>query len=211
MDIRTFAAIFGLIVSILFAGAAELSESCSELRENVLRLHILAESDSAEDQQLKIQVRDALLAHSEELFGGCDTMEELISAAEKNNDRICAIAEETLRRNGCDRSVSAEVEKIGFDTRVYGELTVPEGEYTALRVVIGSGKGKNWWCVMFPPLCIPCFTGELSDEEILSEYDNIISEEQAEMLYEPDEYKVRFYFAEKLEQLLSYFNSDDNN
>lgn len=208
MDIKTFAAIFGLIVSILFAGGAELADNCRQLRENILRLHILAESDEEADQQLKLAVRDALLEHSEELFGSCDNLEEMIAAAEENKDEICRIAEETLRKRNCYSNVTVEIEKIGFDDRVYGGLTVPGGEYTAVRVNIGSGNGKNWWCVMFPPLCIPCFTGGATEEEILEEYENIISKEQAQMLYSPAEYQVRFYFAELLEQLADYLNSD---
>ena len=205
MERKTFAAIMGLIIAVFFAASAELKGECRQLEENVLRLHILAESDSERDQSLKLMVRDALLEKSEDIFGGADSMEEMIACAEENSELITETAENVLRENGCDAKVSAKVEKIHFDKRVYGDITMPEGDYTALRVVIGSGGGHNWWCVMFPPLCIPCFTGEMTEDEMLEKYDCVITEEQAEMLRSGDEYEIRFYFGELLEKLVESF------
>lgn len=196
MDKRVFAAVLGLIFSVIFAGTAELFDNCRQLEENVLRLHILADSDSYTDQQLKLMVRDSLLEHSEEIFGGSAERDDIIECASRNMDRICEIAEETLSENGSDCTVKAELAEMSFDRRVYGNIVMPEGDYTALRVTIGSGSGHNWWCVMFPPLCIPCFTDEMTDEEMLEKYGDIITDDEAELLMDHGSYEIKFYFRE---------------
>ncbi len=150
-----------LIFSVLLS-MTSFDASCEELRSNVLRLHILANSDSAEDQRLKLSVRDALLNESEGLFTGADTLSEAVVLADGNKDVIKRIAENTLRENGCDYPVSVSVGEAFFDTRVYDDFSLPAGVYDALKIEIGRAEGKNWWCVIFPSICVGA-AGDLSD------------------------------------------------
>ena len=152
LEISCFAA---MVLTIIFSGSLfSFEKDCSAVRSKVLRLHVIANSDSAEDQALKLKVRDALLLQGGEVFASGSTKESAEKAACKNLQSFLQTAEKTIRENGKSYNVCISVGKSSFPTRVYENITLPAGEYDALRVVIGEGKGKNWWCVMFPPLCI---------------------------------------------------------
>ncbi len=197
-------AALGLSISVFCAGVSETLTDYENITDNVFRLHIIANSDSEYDQQLKLAVRDELINRSPELFGDCHSRDEIISAAEDELEEIEETARETLKSYGCDSEVKAEITEMDFDTRYYGELTVPEGEYTALRVTIGEGNGHNWWCVMYPPLCLPCFTEEKETDEVLEGCEDIIPESSADMLKEPEKYEVRLYCVELLEKFIDF-------
>jgi stage II sporulation protein R len=162
------ALLIGLVLTLLVSDFTAFKQNYDNLQKDVLRMHILANSDSDDDQAVKLKVRDALLKNSEILFEGCDTMEELTARANDVKDKIVDIANGVLAENGFTYTASCEVTNMEFDDRVYGELTMPAGEYEAVRVTLGNADGKNWWCVMYPPLCIPYATGfeeiEKSDE-----------------------------------------------
>ncbi|MCM1578603.1 MAG: stage II sporulation protein R, partial [Ruminococcus sp.] len=111
------------------------------------------------------------------------------------------IAEDVLKKNGCDDKVRCEIKKVSFDKRDYGSFSVPAGEYTALQVVIGSGGGHNWWCVMYPPLCVPCAGVDMTDEEILEKYGGELSEEEILLMTESGDFEARFYLAELAQRL----------
>lgn len=153
--------IFALIFSVLLS-MVSFDASCEELRDNVLRLHILANSDCDYDQSLKLSVRDALLREGEGLFSGADTLEDAKALANANAETIKIIAEKTLKEQGCDYPVNVKVDKTFFDTRVYDDFTLPAGVYDALNVEIGKAEGRNWWCVIFPSICVGA-AGDLSD------------------------------------------------
>ena len=152
---------FALIFSILLS-LVSFEASCEDLRKNVFRLHVIANSDSLEDQGLKLLVRDAILRESDELFLGADTLGEAITSANSNIPVITNIAQTTVRDAGYDYKVTVSVEKSFFDTRVYDDFTLPAGVYDALKIEIGEAKGKNWWCVLFPSICVGA-AGDLSD------------------------------------------------
>ena len=144
----------GLLGAILYANVSSVSRTVDKLQAQVLRLHILANSDSEEDQALKLAVRDRLLSCSEELFGDAQTLEEAYDAAQSKLDRIREIARQVVQEQGFTYDVEAELVEMPFDERVYEDLTMPAGEYEALRITIGEAEGHNWWCVVFPPLCL---------------------------------------------------------
>lgn len=131
------------------------SASAESVRSDVVRLHILANSDSEKDQAVKLLVRDALLKSNNELLSSDITTENAEVYFIKNKDELLKIAEKTLTENGFDYNVEISLDKEYFSTRRYGELIFPAGEYTSLKVILGEGNGHNWWCVMFPPLCVP--------------------------------------------------------
>lgn len=123
------------------------------LQENLIRLHVVANSDSEADQTLKRAVRDAILAEVTPLFASTRTRAEAEAAIRQAMDRIEAVANRVIREQGQQYPVHAEVGQFAFPARFYGELFVPAGQYSALRVAIGEAKGANWWCVLFPPMC----------------------------------------------------------
>lgn len=190
----------GLILAILISNAGSFikdGKSLDRLRGSVLRLHILAESDSDEDQRLKLLVRDELLRS--DIFGDAETLAEAEAIAAERLPDIVEIAEETLRRNGCNAEVTAELADMHFDSRVYGDITMPAGDYRALRVSIGSARGHNWWCVMYPPLCLPaaCEAGEETVEDKSAE-EEFFDEKELDILTKPKKYEVRFAIWDKI-------------
>ncbi|MBQ4050838.1 MAG: stage II sporulation protein R [Oscillospiraceae bacterium] len=197
---RLLTAALLIIFMISFTVAADFGRGCRELREDMLRLHILAQSDLPEDQALKLAVRDRLLERSADWAAASGEKEQMMLYLSENLDDIEAAAEETLLENGCDLPVKAELSHSFFDTRVYEERTVPAGWYDTLRVTIGEGKGKNWWCVLYPPLCLPAAEGEA----IL---DNSFTDEEKAVLSSPQRYQIRFLTVELIEKFLNWLRS----
>lgn len=189
----------GFILTIIISnsvGFIKDGRKLDQLRESVLRLHILADSDSEEDQRLKLCVRDALLERSGELFGEADDLESAEEAALEALPEIVDIAEDTLRAQGCDSPVRAYLADMEFDERVYGNITMPAGKYRALCIEIGEAKGHNWWCVMYPPLCIPAAEEVESRDE--KEY---FDEKELDIVYRPKKYRIKFAIWDKFKKL----------
>lgn len=190
IDISVF-----LTLVICIAATVSFENDCKGIREEVLRLHVIANSDEEYDQELKLKVRDALLQSGESIFSGS---EDIISAESKIADKSYILrytAEETVRNLGFDYDVKIELARSYFPTRTYGELTLPAGYYKAVRVIIGEGKGKNWWCIMFPPLCLPAVTNK---EEIISDF---LSDEEMKIVTAEPGYEIRFWLVEKYYQV----------
>lgn len=145
-----------IFLSLYFAFSVVLfSAEASSVRNSVVRLHILANSNTEIDQNVKLKVRNALLQNNLNGHKGFNNSQEAAKYYSKNTTELKNIAEKVLKDNGMDYSVNVLVGKEFYKTRTYGDLTFPAGEYTSLRIILGEGKGENWWCVMFPPLCIP--------------------------------------------------------
>lgn len=134
---------------------------CYETRAGgVLRLHVIANSDAPDDQQLKLKVRDAILDFERTRLSGCKDNIEARAALMRNGSELISTVENVLIANGRDYGVQLMIGNYVFPEREYGYITYPEGEYEALKVVLGEGKGQNWWCVIFPPLCIVDWDGK---------------------------------------------------
>ena len=147
--------LIGLVFTLFSSGVNKTVATGNEIRSETLRLHIIANSDSEEDQQLKLKVRDAVLEATGELFAEVSGKTEAVAAAEYSANDIKEIAEKTIAEEGFDYPVQVEVTEMWFETRSYEGFTLPAGDYDAVRIIIGEGEGKNWWCVMYPALCIP--------------------------------------------------------
>lgn len=157
---RWEAALMTAFALFLTAGMAAGAEEAA-LADRVVRLHVIANSDAAEDQALKLQVRDAVLAAAEPLLAGADGREAAEAALSAHLDELAAAGRSVVEKAGRDDAVTAALEEVWFPTRVYGEgFALPAGRYRALQVVIGAGQGRNWWCVVFPPLCLASVTEE---------------------------------------------------
>ena len=156
----------GIIFTMLTSMINRTAAIGNEVRSETLRLHIIANSDSEEDQSLKLKVRDAVLESTGELFAEVSGKTEAVTAAKYSSDDIKLIAETVIKENGFDYDVQVEVTEMWFETRSYDGFTLPAGDYDAVRIIIGEGEGKNWWCVMYPALCIP------GAEESIEKYGN---------------------------------------
>ena len=174
----------------VLVSVAQFDAGCEKIREDVLRLHILANSDSADDQYLKLLVRDEIVAVSENLFADCKSRSDAETAARANINLLQSAAEKVLVEQGSDYAVSVRVDDSHFDTRHYDDVTLPAGDYAAIQVVIGEGKGQNWWCVMFPQMCLPAATKQ---NKSLGKGDEIVGNYQ--------KYKVKFKVVEIYEWL----------
>lgn len=129
---------------------------------SVIRLHILANSDSPEDQQIKLQVRDILLDSFGQMLknAGAESPEEVCAFIRQHLDQIACCASKAAHQAGFHGSVKTEFGLLHLPEKTYGQLTLPEGDYMGLRITIGSGKGRNWWCVLYPELCVSLLCGE---------------------------------------------------
>ncbi len=181
------------VTMIFFLSITNFAAKTEDISNNVLRLHILANSDSEADQALKLKVRDAILEAGESAFSGAENVEEAEKRILANSDELLAVAESVIQEEGYDYGVTFEITNDSFPTRTYGDVTLPAGEYRAVRMVIGEGEGKNWWCVMFPALCLPG-----ASETSL---DAVLSEDEIELLQSDPEIDVRFKIAEVFEGL----------
>lgn len=194
---RILTVILLIIFSACIEFSADFADGCQELREDMLRLHILAASDSPADQALKLAVRDRLVEESESWAAVSGDKEQMMFYLSEHLDKVETAAEETLAGEGCALPVRAELSRSFFDTRVYGDRTVPAGWYDALKVTIGEGAGQNWWCVLYPPLCIPAAEGEaILDERFTAEEKAVLSS--------PPRYRVRFLTVELAERFLNW-------
>ena len=188
-----FVPIFLICVIVLCAVTPAIAMS-ENISENVLRLHIIANSDSDYDQSVKLKVRDRILNVTKDLYRNCDTVNEAVSVTEENIDLLRNEAQKTLSFYGSECEATAYVTKEYFSTRYYENFTLPAGIYQSVKIEIGEAKGKNWWCVMFPTVCI---TGCTDD------FDKSLSVEEKKMLTER-KYIVRFKAVEIYERLKNH-------
>ena len=197
--LKIFAPLF-LVFVFMFSYIAPFIETSENISDQVFRLHILANSDSAEDQQLKLKVRDEILKKGETVFAFSNSLEETIELCKNNIALFQQTAEQCLKDNGSDYEVKVYVDKEYFNTREYDEITLPSGIYNALKIEIGQGKGHNWWCVMFPAICL---SGVTDDE--LNKY---LSEDEQKLVNSDSKYEVRFKIVEIYEKVKSKIISE---
>ena len=171
----------------------------NEIYESVVRLHVLANSDSEEDQALKLKVRDSVLEATTELVAGCRSAEEAERILSENLELLKEKASATVEAEGFDYSVEIALGNEDYPTRDYGELCFPSGNYTSLRILIGDAEGQNWWCVLFPPLCMSAATCESEDAIQVG-----FSGEEYKIITDTDRgsYKIRFKILEAIDETL---------
>lgn len=155
--ILTLILIFTLLISYARATGSDISNS-------VLRLHILANSNTDADQKLKLAVRNRVLSETRSIFESSSSAAESARLAKEHSSIIQSIVEDEIKTQGFDYSAAVSIEETAFPTKTYGDLTLPSGKYTAVRIKIGEANGQNWWCVMYPPLCFADGVITASDE-----------------------------------------------
>ena len=154
---------FGLICAVMLS-MSHFSAACDDLRQNLLRLHIIANSDSIADQELKLKIRDEILSKTDGMFLNSNDLQAAKEIVYANLSRFEQIANDVIKENGFNYNATASLGVSDFDTRYYEDFTLPAGEYQSLIITLGEGNGKNWWCVVYPTVCIPAAKkGELED------------------------------------------------
>lgn len=171
-----------------------------EIYDSVVRLHVIANSDSEYDQQLKLMVRDGVLAKASEIVAGCTTREEAESALLGGLEQIGASAARVIAREGADYRVTVELGEEEYPTKSYESFCFPSGTYMSLRVCIGGAEGENWWCVLFPNLCFSAATKKNAEDAFIEAG---LTPEQYKIITESDgtKYNIRFKFLEAFEEL----------
>ena len=175
--LRVLLILFLLMIFIFITAKSYANSIFENLTENVFRLHILANSDSNEDQELKLQVRDEIIKYIKTLTSDCKTKNEVISIVSSNLDKLVQIAKKTITQNGYNYDVTVELGNFYFPTKYYGNVSMPAGNYDAIRIKIGKAEGKNWWCSLFPSLCFTDVSNGIIDKNA-EEYTLITSNNQ---------------------------------
>ncbi len=184
-----------IVVAVMFS-VVPFQSTCKELENDVLRLHIIANSDTEEDQNLKLKVRDSVLTAVSKLYDDVTTKEEAKEITHNNLPLVIETAQDVVKKYSKDYEVEARVTNKFFDTRYYDEFTMPAGMYDTLEIKIGEAKGKNWWCVMFPTLCVGASSKESMQEDLSSDEYEVIT---------GDDYVFKFKIVEFFEKICSYF------
>ncbi len=181
------ALLIGLIVTFTYFVFEDSYNDVSKLQNSVLRLHILANSDLEYDQRLKLEIRDAILEEFSDALNSENSIEAQKNVLD-NLDLLSHTAKRVINEHGYDYSVNIALERIEFDERVYSDITMPAGTYDAVRIEIGEAKGKNWWCVIFPSMC-------LSDSVCISDAEEYFSDDEIIILKKPQkiEYKLKCF------------------
>ena len=191
-------ALIAFVLTVIYS-VIPFQAVCAEIPNDVFRFHILANSDTEEDQALKLKVRDKVLEKTKILFDTANSKSDAEKFVKANLETIEEIAQNEVYKNGYNYPVKAEIVNMHFDTRYYESYTLPAGMYDALRITIGNAKGHNWWCVMYPSICI---SSEESQDEAAKETFN---DNQYDIV-KNEKYEYKFKVVELFERLSSLFN-----
>ncbi|ABK62525.1 MULTISPECIES: stage II sporulation protein R [Clostridium] len=188
-----------LVISYMKADASQKS-----IAEKVIRFHVIANSDSTEDQALKLKVRDNVLKYISPKLKNSKSIEESREIIKENNYEINKIAVKTIEENGYTYTVKSKLSHENFPVKTYGNITLPQGNYEAYRIIIGNGQGHNWWCVMFPPLCFTDITkGDVEVKKTDEMMKKTLSKEEYELVnddVEKNNLVFKFKIAEKIKE-----------
>lgn len=187
--------VFCLILTVI----PHSSEKVIDVTESTVRLRVVANSDSELDQCLKLMVRDGIIDKAHEIFADCGNLSEAENRIEKSMVVLSAEAQKILKQNGCNHPVIVRLINEDVPVRRYSDFTFPAGNYKTLRIDIGKAEGKNWWCVMYPPLCLSAATGDVYAETAVFKKHGF-TDKQIDELRNPKK-KVKFAIWEWLKSL----------
>lgn len=194
-----------LLLFLQICASSYVSAISSEISDSVFRLHVIANSNSEEDQDLKYLVRDNIISYMNSLIDINSSKEEIINIAYANLDNIKEIALKTIKENGFNYNVSMEIAKTDFPTKIYGDISLPSGNYDSLNVKIGNATGQNWWCVMFPPLCFVDVSSGIVPDSSKEQLKSDLSTEEYLLISknENSSKDIKFKF-----KIIEFFNSN---
>lgn len=194
--------LISLFIGLMATGVAMqyISNAKSDIQSSVVRLHVIANSNSAEDQQLKLKVRDAVIAYLKDKLDNAQSTQETKEIIDFELQSIANAALAEVSSNGYSYDINAQLGRFEFPTKKYGKTQLPKGEYDALRIVIGDGAGENWWCVLFPQLCFTSSQGAELTEEGKKQLKNVLTEDEYNILTSSQEgsipVKIKFRLLE---------------
>ena len=191
-----------LFIYVIICAFSYVNPVSSNIQNSVFRLHVIANSDSDEDQNLKYIVRDSILNYINTISENSHSKDDVIQLAKENLDAIKNIAQQTIYQNGYSYEVSVDIGNFAFPTKTYGDISFPAGFYDALKVQIGEAQGQNWWCVMFPPLCFVDVTSGIVPDDSKENIKNNLSQEEYNLLSEntPD-INFKFRIVEMIQNI----------
>lgn len=170
-----------------------------KLSGEVFRFHVIANSDSEEDQELKMKVKEAVVAYMRETLSGAENAAEAKAWAIRHKEELVRVSEEVLRAEGCSDKVTAEVVRCEFPDKTYGDITFPAGWYDALRIKIGKAQGHNWWCVLYPNLCFMDSVHAIVPKEGKEELRSVLTDEEYAMIVKGTPVKIKWFFLQLTE------------
>lgn len=182
--------LIGILISIYTVSTRDPFQA--SIAKKILRFHVLANSDSEKDQELKEEVRDAVGFYLEPMLSDARSVEDTRRIINENLEGVIAVAEETIQEEGFSYGVTAKITHTDFPVKTYGEYTFPAGNYEALEVVIGKGEGHNWWCVLFPNMCFRGSVFEIVQEEAKESLQEVLSPEEYQDVFDSGKFKVKF-------------------
>lgn len=189
------------ILLTIFVWFASVLTDRKALTEDIIRLHVVANSDSDEDQAIKLQVKDAVVAKLESTMQSFSSVDEAKAYLQAQQQNLEMVANNVLEELGSNDKASVFLTQECFDTREYETFSLPAGVYESLRITIGQGQGRNWWCVVFPTLCAGATTEEFADTAVGSGFDNALTG----ALEREKTYQVRFFFLDCLGRIQNFF------
>ena len=196
-----------LICYTIICAFSYVNAVSSQISSNVFRLHVIANSDLAEDQTLKYMVRDSILEYMKEITNTATSKEEIIQIINNNKDDFKNIALNTIRNQGYNYDVNIEIGNFEFPTKTYGDISLPCGYYDALKIKIGDAKGKNWWCVMFPPLCFVDITSAVVSDDSKNILESNLDDEEYDLISTNSaEMEIKFKIVELFNNVKNDFN-----
>lgn len=187
----------GILIAFIVTGIAvdvKKDRMQKELAEQVFRFHVLANSDSKKDQELKLKVKDRIIAYMKEKLPESDSVETTKEWAKNNTEALEKVAAEVISEEGYDYPVKARVLFCNFPDKSYGDVTFPAGRYEALRIEIGNARGQNWWCVLYPNLCFIDAVHAVVPDEGKEDLKKVLEEDTYEMVTATKRFRIKWFF-----------------
>lgn len=190
----------GFLIAVLVSAMTPFAEECEKIRDDVIRIHIIANSNSDEDQSLKLRVKSEIAMKVSQILKDTNNKQEASEIINNNLDYIKDISKQQIIKNGYQYNVKVDLCKSYFGTREYDTFTLPAGTYDALKVIIGDGEGKNWWCVAFPPMCMPT-------QDCVDRAGTILDKDEIDVISNKSKYKYKFAIVEAFTSLKNLIDS----
>ena len=205
--------VLGLMVGYAYSQSCKINTFSNDYKENLIRFHVLANSDSEEDQALKLKVRDKVISYLKPKLEDSESISQSEKIILNEKDKLMDICKETIKQNGYNYDVSINLGYSKFPTKQYSSVVLPAGEYKSLTIIIGKGQGKNWWCVMFPPLCFVDEQNNVIDKETDEKLKKVLTKDEYELIVEKDKkninnLQIKFKIVEVFQKILNLEKED---
>ena len=193
-----------LFIYIFISAFSYASNVSNDLQNSVFRLHVIANSDSKEDQNLKYIVRDKIIEYMKTICQNCTSKEETIKVVSEHLDDFTQLANQTIQDNGFSYNATVSLGNFEFPTKTYGDISFPSGYYDALKIKLGNSNGQNWWCVLYPSLCFVDITSGIVPEESKEELQSTLNDEEYKLISDNNDTSINVKF-----KLIEFFTQNN--